>query len=522
MAKSLFLTHIDLNLNELQNAVIHKDYALPQTGVEGQIFFDSANGEKTLYQYNGSAWVRLVDTTYTATTDRAGLAERATDTEASAGTDTTRYITPAQMKSAIDAAVAGGMHFKGAAQANTTAGGTATTPFNPSGKAIGDQWIVIAGTGSNVELTVKTGASTTANAKIGDTVICTDASNNYWTIIPSGDEPSGTVTSVAMTAPTGLTVGGSPITSSGILELTLTSGYEIPTTAHVKNYGKIKAGSTTTSADVYNDTITFAAAGGASVAINGDTVTYTQTDQKVKQTSSSDNAELPILLQTSASHTSGNTAEAKYDTDVKVNPSTGTLTATAFAGDGSALTNLPLSNYKTKQTAVPMPSAGSYTPGNALTVVTNLTQNDNGEIENLTAKSINIPAVATATPSAVSTSGSVGSSSKWAKEDHTHAISASTIEGLLGVTTGTNPVTLAKKQVFSNPASTSSTLQGGEFTWTITHDLGTADVEVQVKTSDGTYVEVEITSATSGIVVIKMNTSASSISAAAYKAIIIG
>ena len=42
---------------------------------------------------------------------------------------------------------------------------------------------------------------------------------------------SGTVTSVAMSVPTGLTIGGSPITSNGTLALTLTGGYEIPTTA---------------------------------------------------------------------------------------------------------------------------------------------------------------------------------------------------------------------------------------------------------------------------------------------------
>lgn len=43
--------------------------------------------------------------------------------------------------------------------------------------------------------------------------------------------PRGTVTSVALTVPTGLSVTGSPITSSGTLKISLTSGYSIPTTA---------------------------------------------------------------------------------------------------------------------------------------------------------------------------------------------------------------------------------------------------------------------------------------------------
>lgn len=46
----------------------------------------------------------------------------------------------------------------------------------------------------------------------------------------------GTVTSVAMTVPTGLSISGSPITSSGTLALTLTAGYSIPTTASQTNW----------------------------------------------------------------------------------------------------------------------------------------------------------------------------------------------------------------------------------------------------------------------------------------------
>jgi hypothetical protein len=51
------------------------------------------------------------------------------------------------------------------------------------------------------------------------------------TYIPSSGSGSGTVTSVAMTVPTGLVVTGSPITASGTLAVTFASGYSIPTTA---------------------------------------------------------------------------------------------------------------------------------------------------------------------------------------------------------------------------------------------------------------------------------------------------
>jgi hypothetical protein len=55
---------------------------------------------------------------------------------------------------------------------------------------------------------------------------------------------SGTVTSVAMTVPTGLSVSGSPITTSGTLGLTLTSGYNIPLTASTTQWASAYASTT--------------------------------------------------------------------------------------------------------------------------------------------------------------------------------------------------------------------------------------------------------------------------------------
>ena len=47
---------------------------------------------------------------------------------------------------------------------------------------------------------------------------------------------TGSVTSVAMSVPTGLTVSGSPITTSGTLAVSLQSGYSIPTTSSQSNW----------------------------------------------------------------------------------------------------------------------------------------------------------------------------------------------------------------------------------------------------------------------------------------------
>ena len=52
-----YLTDINLNKNELQNAVIQNLATAPGTPVEGQIYYDSTVGDKQLYFYNGSAWI---------------------------------------------------------------------------------------------------------------------------------------------------------------------------------------------------------------------------------------------------------------------------------------------------------------------------------------------------------------------------------------------------------------------------------------------------------------------------------
>jgi len=63
-----------------------------------------------------------------------------------------------------------------------------------------------------------------------------DASIEWADILNKPAVGTGSVTSVAMTVPTGLTVTGSPITTSGTFAVTLTAGYSIPTTASQTNW----------------------------------------------------------------------------------------------------------------------------------------------------------------------------------------------------------------------------------------------------------------------------------------------
>jgi hypothetical protein len=73
----------------------------------------------------------------------------------------------------------------------------------------------------------------------------------------------GTVTSVALSVPTGLSVSGSPITTNGTLAISLASGYSIPTTSSQTNWDA-----------AYNDKINSAAVTGTTTK----TLTLTQQD----------------------------------------------------------------------------------------------------------------------------------------------------------------------------------------------------------------------------------------------------
>jgi hypothetical protein len=65
----------------------------------------------------------------------------------------------------------------------------------------------------------------------GQVLVSGGASAPTW-----GTAGTGTVTSVAMTVPTGLSISGTPITTSGTLALTLAAGYSIPTDANQTNW----------------------------------------------------------------------------------------------------------------------------------------------------------------------------------------------------------------------------------------------------------------------------------------------
>lgn len=167
MAKKV-LTDLNLNQNELQNAVIQNLASAPLNPVAGQEYFNTTDHKK--YIYNGSAWVDetgqgqmytfstgLTETSGTVTLDKAttsalggvivgsnisvaadgtisvedattstkGVIEIATDAEASTGTDTTRAINAKQLATKVTA------------NANITAGTSCKITYDEKGLVTG-------------------------------------------------------------------------------------------------------------------------------------------------------------------------------------------------------------------------------------------------------------------------------------------------------------------------------------------------------------------------------------------------
>lgn len=138
----------------------------------------------------------------------------------------------------------------------------------------------------------------------------------------------------------GLTYTATANGGAGALAFTIPTG-TTSTTVALGNHTHATSIATSTG----TNQITLASGGKYAITAGGTSYIFTMpsdnnTDTLVKQTAKSDNVNYKILMTTSASPTSGNAAEAAYDTDITINPSTNTITATNFAGNASTATKL--------------------------------------------------------------------------------------------------------------------------------------------------------------------------------------
>ena len=174
------------------------------------------------------------------------------------------------------------------------------------------------------------------------------SANRTWSV--------GTVTSVAMSVPTGFAIGGTPITSSGTLALSFASGYALPTTASQTNWDA-----------AYNDKINSAAVTGTTTKTltltqqDGGTITASWTDADTDTGITTLNT-LTATTQTFAVGTSG--------TDFAISSATSTHTfnlPTASAINRGALSSTDWSTFNGKFT-LPSLTSGSVLFSNGTTI----------------------------------------------------------------------------------------------------------------------------------------------------------
>jgi hypothetical protein len=208
-----YLTHINLNKNQLQNAVIHPLGTDPSAPAEGQIYYNSTAGNKKVYIYNGTAWANISGdiSAVVAGTALTGGGTDGSVTLNVAVDDTTIAIASDALK-----VKDGGIGSTQLAATSVTAGSYGSSSAIPTFTVDADGRLTTAGTASiTTTLDIAADSGTDNGVVLGTDTLTINGTANQIATVVSGD-------TITIGLPTNVTIGNN-LTVTGNLTVSGTT-----------------------------------------------------------------------------------------------------------------------------------------------------------------------------------------------------------------------------------------------------------------------------------------------------------
>lgn len=519
-----FLTAIDLNTNELQNAVIQGLSSDP-TGIAGRIYYNTGGDLKF---YNGTAW-KTISTgagSFTLGTTTINLGSTTGTIEGMTSITSTDFVgaLTGNASTATKLATAraiNGVNFDGSAAITITANTTNSLTIGTG----------LSGSSFNGSSAVTIALSTAGTAGTY-TKVTTDAYGRVTsgTTLTSSDIPdiSGTYLTSSTAASTYLTQTNAASTYAPKSSPTFTGTVTVPdpenpTDAANKRYVDDKVAGLTWKASVNLLADSDVALTGTSgtLVIDGHTaLSSTHDGYRILLTNQTTGSEEGIYVYSDAG--SGYTLARAADADTYQE----LLGATVFVSEGTLYGNtswVQSNHYITSFTGqdwVQFNGAQTYSAGDGLTIDGN-EFNVVGTTDRITVGADSVDIASTyAGQSSITTLGTIATGT-WS------ATEIAVANGGTGATTAGEARTNLSSTSFALPQKYAAdcgslTSSGGVVTFTVTHNLGTTDVTVSLKdTATKALVEADVVITDTNTVTISWN-SASTVTSGAYRAVVIG